>query len=484
MTDIAYLPAHELARMIRDRQIGALELLDHLLARVERHNPTINAVVTFDLERARARARDADAALGRGELWGPFHGLPMTVKEAFDVEGLVTSWGSPLFKDNVARETQGVARKLVDAGAIVYGKTNVPVRLTDWQTFNPLFGTTNNPYDPSRAPGGSSGGAAAALASGMTPLEVGSDIGGSIRNPAHFCGVCGHKPSYGALPQEGHWLPGAHADPDINVVGPMARTVADLERALEVMGGANRFDRVAWRLELPPPRASRLRDFRVAVMLEDRCCEVDRSIQDRIQAVADRLARAGAKVDDRARPAIDTREGFALFVQLLRGVTTSVLTEDEHLAFRQEAERFSMDDDSYAARGARAAVQSHREWFAANEARNEMRLRWGEFFRDFDVLLCPVAASPAYPHDQERPRPARRIEVNGHEIDYNHQIFWAGFFGVSYLPGTVIPMGLTDRGLPVGLQIVGPYLEDRTTLALGALLEGELDGFTPPPGFA
>lgn len=483
MSDIAYLPAYELAQRVAAKEIGCVELFDHLQARVERHNEAVNAVVTFDVERARERAMEADRALARNESFGPLHGLPMTVKEAFDVDGLVTSWGAPLFEDNVAGGTAAVVRKLIDAGAVVYGKTNVPYRLTDWQTFNPLFGTTNNPWDTSRAPGGSSGGAAAALATGMTPLEVGSDIGGSIRNPAHFCGVCGHKPSFGALPQEGHWLPGAHADPDINVVGPMARSVADLEQAVALMAGPNRFDEAAWRLELPPPRAERLGDFRVAVWLDDPCCEVDRSITDRIQAIADRLGQAGARVDDRARPAIDSREGFALFVQLLRGVTTSVLTDEEHLAFRREAERFGQDDDSYAARGARAAVQSHRQWFAANEARNDMRLRWADFFRDVDVILCPVAASPAYPHDQERPRPARRIQVNGHEVSYNDQIFWAGFFGVSYLPGTVIPMGLTDGGLPVGLQIVGPYLGDRTTLALARLLEAELPGFTPPPGF-
>ena len=483
MSDIAFLPALELARRIKNKEIGCVEVLDHHLARLERHNPALNAVVVLDVERARKRAQAADAALARGESWGPFHGLPITVKEAFDVAGLATTWGAPQFKDNVATGTATVVQRLIDAGAIVYGKTNIPFRLTDWQTFNPLFGTTNNPYDTRRAPGGSSGGAAAALAAGLTSLEVGSDIGGSIRNPAHFCGVCGHKPSYGIMSKDGFSLPGAHAETDIDVVGPLARSVADLEQAVSLMAGPNTFDAKAWRIELPAPRATRLEDFRVAVMLDDQCCEVDRSITGRIQGIADQLGRLGARVDDRARPAIDTRKGFALFVQLLRGVTTSVLSEEEHAALRAEAEKLTPDDDSYMARGARAAVQTHREWFAANEARHEMRKRWAAFFEDFDVVLCPVAARAAFPHDQERPRPARRIEVNGHEIDYNDQIFWAGFFGVSYLPSTVIPMGLTDEGLPVGLQIVGPYLEDRTTLAMAALLEPELPGFAPPRDF-
>src|SRR5918992_4305889 len=233
--DLAYSPAVELTAKLRAREIGCLELLDHHLARVERFNSKLNAIVVLDPERARARARVADDALAKGETWGPLHGLPMTIKEAIDVADLPTTWGMPEHRDNRPARNALVVDRLLEAGAIIFGKTNVPFRLTDWQTFNDLYGTTNNPWDLSRAPGGSSGGAAAALATGMAALEIGSDIGGSIRNPAHFCGVCGHKPSYGLVPQEGHWLPDNIAPPDINVLGPMARSVADLEQTLSIL---------------------------------------------------------------------------------------------------------------------------------------------------------------------------------------------------------------------------------------------------------
>jgi amidase len=481
--DLAYSPAIELAAKLRAREISCLELLDHHLARVERFNPKLNAIVVLDAERARARARAADNALAKGEIWGPLHGLSMTIKEAIDVAGLPTTWGMPEHRDNHAARNALVVDRLLGAGAIIFGKTNVPFRLTDWQTFNDLYGTTNNPWDLSCAPGGSSGGAAAALATGMAALEIGSDIGGSIRNPAHFCGVCGHKPSYGIVPQEGHWLPDNIAPPDINVLGPMARAVSDLEQTLSIIAGPSSAEAAAWRLELPPPRRSVLKDFRVAVMLEDLNCAVDRSITDRIQVTADRLAALGTTVSGTARPEVDTRRGFQLFLQLLRAITTSVLPEEAFEQAKREAAALAVDDDTYFARITRAAVQPYRQWFAANEERWRMRARFAEFFESWDVLLCPIAARPAFPHDQKRARPDRRVEVNGRLEDYNDQLFWAGFFGILGLPATVIPMGQAPSGLPVGLQIVGPYLQDRTTLEFARLLEAEIGGFAPPPGY-
>jgi amidase len=481
--DLAYSPAVELTAKLRAREIGCLELLDHHLARVERFNSKLNAIVVLDPERARARARVADDALAKGETWGPLHGLPMTIKEAIDVADLPTTWGMPEHRDNRPARNALVVDRLLEAGAIIFGKTNVPFRLTDWQTFNDLYGTTNNPWDLSRAPGGSSGGAAAALATGMAALEIGSDIGGSIRNPAHFCGVCGHKPSYGLVPQEGHWLPDNIAPPDINVLGPMARSVADLEETLSVVAGPSSADAVAWRLELPPPRRQALKDFRIAVMLEDPNCAVDRSITDRIQSIGAQLSGLGATVSDKARPDVDTVRGFQLFLQLLRAITTSVLPEEAYEQAKRDAAALAPDDDSYFARITRAAVQPYRGWFAANEERWQMRARFAEFFESWDVLLCPVAARPAFPHDQKRARPDRTIEVNGRLESYNDQLFWAGLFGILGLPATVVPMGPSPSGLPVGLQIVGPYLQDRTTLEFARLLEREIGGFVPPPGY-
>ena len=263
----------------------------------------------------------------------------------------------------------------------------------------------------------------------------------------------------------------------------MARTVADLALAFEVLAGPSEVDQPAWRLELPTCRVPALADFRVAVMRENPICPVDGSITGAIDAITGRLRRLGATVSETARPEIDVGRAFELFWLLLRGVTSSALPDDEFEPLRRDAAALPAGDHGYRARVARAAVQSHRSWFAANEERHELRRRWAAFFEDWDVLLCPPAASPAFVHDQERPRHERRIEVDGRAQDYNTQMLWAGLFGVAYLPATVIPAGHAPSGLPVGVQIVGRYLGDLTTLAFATLLERELGGFTPPPGF-
>ena len=267
------------------------------------------------------------------------------------------------------------------------------------------------------------------------------------------------------------------------MVGPLARSAEDLSLALEVMAGPVGLDAVGWRLELPPSRATTLSDFRVAVMLDDPNCAVDTQVSDRIQAVADAAARAGATVSDSARPDIDTREAHAIYLQLLRAVTTARHPQDVFKRVRADVAALAPDDDSYSARVARATVQYHRQWVVANEARTHMCLRWAEFFELYDVLLCPAAATPAFPHDQETARTERRITVNGRQEDYNDQLFWAGYSGVVYLPSTVAPAGLAPSGLPVGVQIVGPHLEDRTTIEFARLLANEIGGFVPPPGY-
>ena len=483
MTDSAFRSAAELAGDIRARRIGCLELLELHLGRVERFNPDLNAIVVLDPDRARSRARSADEALARDEVWGPLHGVPMTIKEAFDVAGLPTTWGLPELRDNRPETNALAVDRLLAAGAVIFGKTNVPIWLGDWQTFNPIYGTTNNPWDVSRVPGGSSGGSAAALAAGLTALEAGSDIGGSIRNPAHYCGVYGHKPTYGVVPQRGLAIPGRRAPVDIDVCGPLARSADDLALALEIMAGPDVFDAPGWRLELPPPRREVLRDFRVAVLRDDPSCPVDTTVTDRLQAVVEAVAAAGARIDEGAKPEIDTRRSHALFLQLLRGVTTSVLPEAEFAKLRRQAEALAPDDDGYRARVARGAVQLHREWFAANEERERLRFRWAEFFREYDVLLCPIAATAAFPHDQERERAERTITVNGRQQRSIDQLFWAGLAGVVYLPATVAPAGLMPGGLPVGVQIIGPHLADRTTIRFARLLAEEIGGFVPPPGY-
>lgn len=475
--------ARQLASDIRRRKIGCLEALDLFLARVDRFNPRLNAIVASDAEGARRRARQADAALRKGKVWGPLHGVPMTVKESYDVAGMPTTWGLSELKDNVPSRHALAVDRLLAAGVVLFGKTNVPSWLADWQSFNPVYGTTNNPWDLSRTPGGSSGGSAAALAAGLTGLEAGSDIGSSIRNPAHYCGVYGHKPTYGVVPPRGQALPGRVAQGDISVIGPMGRSADDLALGLSVMAGADEIDGTGWRLELPAPRRRKLRDFKVAVMLSDPASEVDREVQARVQAIADFLAKKKAKVSDTARPAIDTAEAQRLYIFLLRAATAGRQTPEQFARNAEIARGLRPDDESYYARMTRANVASHRDWLSANEARHQMRWRWAEFFRDWDLLLCPAAASAAFPHDQEGERHERTIPVNGRRVPTTDQLFWAGYPGMAFLPATVAPAGFSRAGLPIGVQIVGPQYGDRTCIELARLLEREFQGFVPPPGY-
>jgi len=484
MLDVPFRSARQLAADIRKKKIGCLELLDLYLARVDKHDGALNAVVVRDVERARTRARAADRALAKREVWGPLHGLPITVKESYDVAGLPTTWGVPTYKNNVAARNAVVVDRLLDAGAVLFGKTNVPLFLSDWQSFNAIYGTTNNPWDLARAPGGSSGGSAAALAAGLTALEAGSDIGSSIRNPAHFCGVFGHKPTWGIVPRTGQALPWQKAPVDIDVVGPLARSAEDLSIALSIMAGPDAIDAAGWQLRLRQPRAKRLRDFKVALMLEAPESRVDRAVQDRLQALGDFLGRQKAKVNDRARPAIDTAEAFAVYVRLLRSATSDRQTDAEFEGNLDTVAALPPDDQSYRARAMRAAVLSHREWLAANEARHRMRLAWAEFFTEYDLLLCPVAGVAAFPHDQDRERFDRTVEVNGTAMPVTDHLFWAGYSGASYLPSSAAPCGFTPGGLPVGVQIVGPQYGDLTCLAFARLLEREFQAFVPPPAYA
>ena len=484
MTDLAFRSATALAAEIRAKRISCRELLELYLGRVERYNPSINAIIATDMPAARQRADQADAALARGEVWGPLHGVPMTIKESFDVAGLPTTWGLPELKDNRATRDAAAVQRYRAAGVTLFGKTNVPVLLADWQSFNPVYGTTNNPWDLARTPGGSSGGGAAALAAGLTGLETGSDIGASIRDPAHYCGVYGHKPTYGICSPRGHALPGIVGAADISVIGPMARSAEDLDVALGVMAGPDDIDGAGWRLELKPSRRERLRDFRVAVMLDDPNAEVDQAVQTRLQALADFLARQGATVSDRARPDLDTTEVQRVFIKLLRAATSGRQSDTVFERNLAAARALSAGDDSYYARMTRANVLSHRDWLAANELRHRMRLTWAAFFQDYDLLLCPAAASAAFPHDQVGERHNRTIPVNGKRVPTTDQLFWAGYSCLFYLPATVAPIGRTESGLPVGVQIVGPQYGDLTCIRFARLIEQEFGGFEPPPGYA
>src|SRR5262245_2185602 len=484
MLDVPFRSAKQLAADIKRKKISCLELLDLYLARVEKYDGALNAVVVRDFDRARTRARVADRALARRQLWGPLHGVPMTIKESYDVVGLPTTWGVPAYKDRIATKNAVVVDRLLRAGVVLFGKTNVPLYLGDWQSFNAIYGTTNNPWDVARAPGGSSGGSAAALAAGLTALEAGSDIGSSIRNPAHFCGVYGHKPTWGIVPRTGQALPWQTAPVDIDVVGPLARSTEDLIIALSVMAGPDAIEAAGWQLRLRPPMQTRLRDFRVALMFDAPGFPVDRDVTDRLQALGHFLRTQKVKVDERARPAIDTGEAWDVYVRLLRSATSDRQSDADFEKNVGIAQGLVADDRSYYARAIRANVLSHRDWLATNEARHRMRLAWADFFTKYDLLLCPVAGSAAFPHDQKGERHQRTLVVNGQRVPATDHLFWAGYTNASFLPSTAAPCGFTPKGLPVGVQIVGPQYGDLTCLAFSGLLEREFQGFVPPPGYA
>jgi amidase len=478
----AFWSAIELARELRAKKLSSRELTEFYLRRIEKYDPAINAVVVRDFERALAAADRADAALARGESLGPLHGIPMTIKEAYDVEGLPTTWGIPAFANHRASSDAAVVQSLRRAGAHFLGKTNVPIHLADFQSYNEIYGTTNNPWNPERTPGGSSGGSSAALAAGLCALESGSDIGGSIRNPAHFCGVYGHKPTYGVVPIQGHSLPGMVAAPDIAVVGPMARSAEDLALSLELMAGADAFHVRGWRLALPRPEKTSLSDYRVAVWPTDPVCPVSTPVADRVQALADRLARLGASVSDRARPPFDPLESHRIYGAMLHGQLSAGVADEAFDTMRETAQTLDPNDPSERALAFRGTVQFHRDWVRATHRRARLRQQWTAFFEDWDVLLCPQMPTTAFPHDH-REFGERRIEVDGQGLEYFRQVFWSGLVTVAYLPSTVFPTGAAADGLPIGVQAVSAEFNDYACIDFARLMAREIGGFEAPPGY-
>ncbi len=483
MTKLCFLSALAQARLLRARKVSARELLQAALDQYALHNDTLNAVVVADIDRARRAADAADRRHARGKALGPLDGVPMTIKESFDWAGTPTTWGDPRFRDNIAATDSEAVRRMTAAGAVLYGKTNVPLLLADWQTFNAIYGTTSNPWDVTRSPGGSSGGGAVALATGMASLEVGSDIGASIRNPAHYCGVYGHKPSFGIISLKGQTLTGSVSPSDISVGGPMARSAGDLAAMMKVLVGPAGPEARAMTFTLPPARQRRLKDFRVAVMLTAPESEVDQPVQDLLVRLAGFLKRRVKTMSFEARPAFSTAEAFENYITLLRAATSRRQSDADFAANLTRAEGFSGDDRSYHATMTRAYVMRHRDWLNAHERRHQMRLLWEAFFDDWDVMLCPAAASAAFPHDHEGERHSRTITVNGHDVPTTDQLFWAGYSGNFYLPSTVAPMGQTAQGLPAGVQIIARSYGDMTAIRFAELLEKEFGGFVPPPGY-
>lgn len=477
----------ELIEALQKREISARDLLEHVIARVERLDPRLNSVVVRDFARAREAAAAADLALLRGER-RPLLGVPITVKESFNIAGLPTTWGIPRFKDFVANEDAAIVSRVKNAGAVVFGKTNVPIVLGDWQSYNEIYGTTNNPWDLGRTPGGSSGGSAAALAAGFGSLSLGSDIGGSLRAPAHYCGIFAHKPTLGLVPTRGHSPPGTLPLPreiDLAVVGPMARTAADLALALDVIAGPDeQGPGIGYRLALPAARHDVLKNFRVLVIEEHPLLPTASEVKRSLARLTERLAKAGVRVGQQEPRLPNLADSARVYMRLLLSVLAAGWPPDVYRRSQSAAEALAADDNSLSAERSRGAVLSHRDWIAADGMRSRLQRQWSEVFRDWDVVLCPPMATPAYPHDHSSPDYARRIEIDGKTYPYFDQLVWPELATTCGLPATVAPIDRSDTGLPIGVQIVGPYLEDRTPLSFAALIEREFGGFTPPPEFA
>lgn len=465
--EVATWTATRLAAAIRSREIGSRELLDLYLDRVDRLDGTVNAVVTLDADRAREAAARADeatakAANGSDDL-GELHGLPVTIKDAIATEGIRSTGGAVELADHVPTEDAPAVTRLKDAGAIVFGKTNLPRWSGDLQSYNEMFGTTNNPWDAERAPGGSSGGAGAAVAAGLTSFEVGTDIAGSVRIPSHFCGVFGLKPSYGLVPQRGYLdhVGGGSTDADINVFGPLARGADDLDLLISVLAGPPPERSPAWRVELPEPRGTSLADYRIGLWLDDPLCRVESSYGAVLATMADRLADAGARVEE-AHPPIDFAEQLGLFYGLIAPAMSPSLPDDV----------------------ADAAGGPHAAWLRNQEARQRFKAAWAGWFAEFDLLLCPVTPTPAIRHQQEGDIMERRLEIDGVDRAYVESVMWTGLIGLVELPSAVPPIGRTTDGLPVGVQVVAPYLHDREAVrAAGLIAEAAGGGYDRPPGF-
>ena len=452
-SDPATWSAGAAARAIRRRELSSRELLDGFLDRIA--TSTLNAVVTVDAERARERATLLDAAAARGDWYGPLHGLPFTVKDAISTAGIRTTSGAPELREHVpARDATAVAR-LRAAGGLVLGKTNTPTWCADIETFNPLFGTTRNPWDPTRTSGGSSGGSAAAVTAGLSAFDLGTDIGGSLRIPPAFCGCFGFKPTFGVVPTDGYLdtADGGDHPLDMNVFGPIARSAEDLDLLLDVLAGPSSVDARGWRLDLPAAQRDRATGPRVAVWASDPLAPPDAPIAAALDRVASALDAAGAHLSEQLPP-------------------TGL--EDLHAAFMT-----SLRAETALSHPHGPAVDAL-AWLRARRTRARQRAAWERWFDDADVLLCPILPTVAFPHDQYGASRERRITCTDGTVRSGSSLTaWTGIASSLHLPAAAVPVGFTEHGLPVAVQMIGPRFADRTVLAVAGIVTALVDATRP-----
>lgn len=486
-TPLRLASAGEQLKCLREGKVTSRSLLEQHLEHIARANPALNAVITIDAEGARAAADKADEHLARtGKVLGALHGLPMTVKDALEVAGMRTTCGSPDLADHVPDRDADTVALLRAAGAIIIGHTNVPTMCQDIQTSNPIFGKTVNPFDPERTTGGSSGGPAAAVAAGFTSLEVGSDLAGSLRLPAAYCGVYALRTSRGAspiVPTRGHIprLPGWSTSSDMITIGPIARTVDDLSLLLDVIAAPAPADRTGWKIDLPAPAKTQLSKFRIGIWADDPYCHVDADTRALLQHVTELLRTTGAKIDDSTEP-VDFAESDKLFQRLMYATASATATDAAFAADVEAAEKIPADDPNGLFLHSR--TMRHRDWCVADETRQKLRATWEAYFAEHDILITPATPTAAVPDQTTTPPPQRYITVDGQKRSFYDQTGWLNLTSPVGLPSLVLPAGKTQAGLPLSVQIIGPYLADRTVLEVAKQLAKKLPSPARPPAFS
>jgi len=455
--NIVFSSTTQLAAAIQAGHVSATEVLEAHLAEIAAHNPTLNAIVTMDAERAYERAREADAALARGEFWGPLHGVPFTLKDAHATAGMRTTTGFPPFADYVPQEDSTVTARLKAAGGILIGKTNVPVMLADFQTNNPIFGRTNNPWNVERTPGGSSGGAAAALAAGMTPFEIGTDLSASIRIPAHFCGVFGLKPTEHRVPLTG-LIPGLPPPRSVRIMsclGPMARTVEDLALLYSLIAGPDGRDTEVQPVPVDQMPNLALKHLRIAFAPTFPGFPVAADIRHAVEELAQQLQPLCAAVEEATLPQVDFNQ------ELMRaGEMTGMITG----AFQPEEQE---------------RPTTLAQYLEALHIRDQSIFAWEQFFEKWDVLLCPPSMVTAFPHCE----PGSPLQVNGQEVVYWMVSAHGTLFNYTGHPAVVLPYKLDRDGLPTGVQLVGKRWDESRLLAVVKALSEVTGAFQRPPGY-
>jgi amidase len=492
MTDLTFVPAHQLARMIRDRQVSAVEVLDAYLAQIAKHNSKLNAICTLDEENARARAEQADEALGKGEIWGALHGVPVTIKDIFETKGLRTTAGYIPLKKYIPQQDATVVARLRSAGAVIMGKTNMAELAGDYQSTNSLFPRANNPWNLDYTPGGSSGGSAAAVAAGLSPLDLGNDIAGSVRQPAHFCGVYGLKPTDRRISTAGH-IPEVPGMPicirQMMTVGCFARSLEDLKLCFSLIAGAD--DR---RPDVPPvpldiPSGKSLKTLKIAWIDQWAEVTVAAEIRSAMQAVAQLLAQADAQVERWLPQDFNLSQILHLYGRLAAYINIYAQPVDRHNVRRSLTQIFrtaTQGDRSLRKLGDFSRLlpellnPSLKGYFEVLTERDRFTAQLDEALKPWDVWLMPVAATAAFAHC-----PAwSAIDIDGKL--YPHVVANGAYtmpFNLSGHPAVIVPLGQTQAGLPIGMQIVGKRWREMELLAIAQEIDRVVGDFGHPSGY-